>query len=213
MYYTYAHYRPDGTIFYIGKGSFKRAHSTAGRNTYWNRIVKKDGEFKVEILALWKTEKEAFDHEIFLIDTFRKMGFKLANVSSGGEGSSGYRHLEETKAKMREAHLGSNNHFFGRKHTEESKRKNAEAHIGNKNMFGKTHSEETREKIRQKRLCQVMPSGNRKGIILATHSFTGLEIVLDGSKSILSHGFDSSRVYDCVLGKRKTHKQFTFKRI
>jgi len=97
---TYAHYKPDNSIFYIGKGSHKRAYSPAGRNVVWNRIVKKHGEFKVEILAQWPTEQEAFEHEIFLIDTFQKMGYQLANIAKGGMGSTGFRHTNEHKANL-----------------------------------------------------------------------------------------------------------------
>jgi group I intron endonuclease len=97
MHTTYAHYKPDGSIFYIGKGSERRAYSAKGRNVIWNRTVEKHGSFNVQILARWKTEKEAFDHEILLIDVFRNLGFKLTNISDGGLGSIGFRHTEEHK--------------------------------------------------------------------------------------------------------------------
>lgn len=97
---TYAHYKPDYTMFYIGKGSIRRAHSSVGRNVFWNRTVEKHGGFKVEILAHWATEQEAFDHEIFLIDTIKKMGIPLVNIAEGGLGSTGFRHTEEHKATL-----------------------------------------------------------------------------------------------------------------
>ncbi len=105
---TYAHYKPDGSIFYIGKGSEKRAHSSKGRNIIWNRIVKKHGGFKVQILAKWGIEQEAFDHEILLIDTFRELGFKLANISKGGLGSTGFRHTNEHKSFKKQMMLDRN---------------------------------------------------------------------------------------------------------
>jgi hypothetical protein len=95
---TYAHYKPDGSMFYIGKGSVSRAHSASGRNVVWKRTVEKHGGFKVEILGRWKTEREAFDHEIFLIDTIKKMGVPLVNIAEGGLGSAGFRHTDEHKA-------------------------------------------------------------------------------------------------------------------
>jgi hypothetical protein len=95
---TYAHCKPDGSIFYIGKGSSRRAHSQSGRNVVWKRTVEKHGGFSVMTLAKWSTEKEAFDHEIALIDIFRDMGHKLVNIASGGMGSSGFRHTDEHKA-------------------------------------------------------------------------------------------------------------------
>ena len=98
QFLTYAHNKPDGSIFYIGKGTERRAHSSAGRNIVWKRTVEKHNGFGVQILAKWGTEQEAFDHEVFLIDTFRQMGVPLVNIAEGGMGSSGFRHTEEHKA-------------------------------------------------------------------------------------------------------------------
>jgi hypothetical protein len=105
---TYAHYKPDGSMFYIGKGTYRRAHSSAGRNVMWRRTVEKHGGFKVEILSQWKTEQEAFDHEIFLIDTIKKMGISLANIADGGKGAAGFRHTEDHKAFKRKMMLERN---------------------------------------------------------------------------------------------------------
>ena len=44
MFYTYAHTKPDGTIFYIGKGQNRQAFRTLGRNEYWQRVVAKYGK-------------------------------------------------------------------------------------------------------------------------------------------------------------------------
>jgi hypothetical protein len=98
QFLTYAHCKPDGSIFYIGKGSSKRAHSSNGRNVVWKRTVEKHGGFSVMVLAKWNTEQEAFDHEIALIDTFRDMDHKLVNIANGGMGSAGFRHTDEHKA-------------------------------------------------------------------------------------------------------------------
>lgn len=105
---TYAHTKPDGTIFYIGKGSHSRAHSAKGRNFHWNNIVKKYGDFGVDILANWKTEEEAFSHEILLISCFRDMGYVLANISEGGLGSKGFRHTEKFKISAKKRALKNN---------------------------------------------------------------------------------------------------------
>lgn len=168
MFYTYAHYKPDNSVFYIGKGRGRRAWAKDYHNNHWNHIVAKYPDYKIEILARWDTEQEAFDHEVFLIDTFRAMGIKLTNVTNGGTGVSGYKHTpesiqkrldsmkgyvpsEETKAKIREAHLGEKNHFFGRSHSEETKNQISETKKANpsKPWLGKPRSEETKKKIAQ----------------------------------------------------------------
>lgn len=100
MFYTYAHFRPDNSVFYIGKGRGRRAWAKDNRNPHWHHIIAKHGEHKAEVLAQWPTEQEAFDHEKFLIWCFRDMGYSMANIADGGEGPTGYRHTEETKAKL-----------------------------------------------------------------------------------------------------------------
>lgn len=114
-YYTYAHYTADiNELFYIGKGTqvtrrpqATRAASKAGRNIYWNRKVKKHNGFTYAVLARWETEKEAHDHEIFLITTFKERGFRLCNLTNGGEGLSGLKHTEKSKKLMSLAAMGN----------------------------------------------------------------------------------------------------------
>jgi hypothetical protein len=146
QFYTYAHYKPNGEIFYIGKGQHGRAFRSHGRNPHWKSIVQKHGSFKVEILARWKLESEAHEHEVFLIDTFKKMDVNLANITLGGEGVSGLLHCGETKTILRDKSLSNGSverckamavdpimiekrraSATGKKRTDESKTKMAEA--------------------------------------------------------------------------------------
>lgn len=104
--YTYMHCRPgQSTPFYIGRGVGRRAWHRGGRNKHWHNVVSKNG-FDVHVLAKWPSEKEANDHEIFLINTFRKMGVELCNVTDGGEGARGRRQTSEAKAKVSAANKG-----------------------------------------------------------------------------------------------------------
>jgi len=101
MYYTYCHQTADtGKIFYIGKGIDRRYKRSVSRNPYWHNIVNKYG-FNAKILAYWDTEKEALDHEKLLISCFKDMGYKLANLTNGGESGSGYVMPESEKLKRR----------------------------------------------------------------------------------------------------------------
>lgn len=99
MFYTYLHRRlSDGVPFYIGKGTRRdRMTLPTGRSERWTRTVAKHG-FKAEVVARWPTEREAFDHEKFLIRCFRDMGFDICNHTDGGEGASGFKQSEATKA-------------------------------------------------------------------------------------------------------------------
>ena len=151
MFYTYAHYTSTGRLFYIGKGSGSRAQAKDSRNKYWYNVVKKYGNPVIQILANWETEEESFKHEIVLINCFRDMGYKLANLTNGGEGSSGYKHTEEQREKNRQAKLGSIPWNKGMPITEETRKRLSKALTGkiawNK---GIPLREETKQKLREK---------------------------------------------------------------
>lgn len=131
------------------------------------KAIKKYGEenFEIKPIASAKTLENLKSIEKDLIAQFKtKVPFGY-NLTDGGDGVFGYKHdpvlvkrladakrgtkaSEETKEKMRIAHLGENNHFYGKNHTEKAKRKNAEAHKGLPGYWvGKQRDEETRKKI------------------------------------------------------------------
>lgn len=153
MFYTYAHYRAtDNSIFYIGKGSGKRAHELrqTQRSTHWSRVKEKHG-VKVEILARWVVESDAFEHERFLIDTFRAMGAKLVNASTGGVGgSTGAVKSPEHRAKIGAAHKGrlvSSETLEKMRAAAIRQFSNPEAReLARKNQLGKKQSEESSAK-------------------------------------------------------------------
>lgn len=131
------------------------------------KAINKYGEqaFQIMPIASAKTLENLKEVEKDLIIQFQtKVPFGY-NLTDGGDGVFGYKHTEEqkkhngdlkrgtkhseeTKQKMKIAHLGENNHFYGKNHTEEAKRKNAEAHMGKVgHWLGKPRNEETRKKI------------------------------------------------------------------
>jgi hypothetical protein len=119
MFYTYSHAKPDGTIFYIGKGQGNRAWSIKSRNHHWQNITSKYKNYKVQILANWQTEEEAFNHEVLLISCFKDLNFDLANYTNGGEGTSGFKWSSE-QLKNRQDKTGNKHPFFGKKRPEVS---------------------------------------------------------------------------------------------
>jgi stalled ribosome alternative rescue factor ArfA len=85
-FYTYAHVRPDtGAIFYVGKGSNKRAYDTKDRNSHWHNVVTKNNDtFKVVILNWFNNEKDAFDAEVWQIAKLQPLDC-LVNITNGGD--------------------------------------------------------------------------------------------------------------------------------
>jgi len=96
-FYVYFHKKiSDGVIFYVGKGSNRRAFSKSGRNAYWNNVVNKHG-YEIEIFKNNLSENDAFELERLAIKTLKEIGVPLTNMTDGGEGSGGYKPSEELK--------------------------------------------------------------------------------------------------------------------
>jgi hypothetical protein len=191
VFYTYAHYTPENRLFYIGKGHGRRAYTFSKRNNYWNHIVEKFGKPRVEILADWNTEKEAFEHEMLLISCFKDMGYRLVNLSNGGEGPSGLKHSEEFKEKIRKLHTGSA-YNLGRPTS--AKQKAIASKLSKNNIYAAGNT------------------NNRKWVWVGTNVITGEVVKFIGEKEMKAAGIQHSNVIKCLNGQRKSHKGYTWHR-
>jgi hypothetical protein len=124
-YYTYIHTKPNGDIFYVGKGKGQRATSKHGRNPHWKNVVNKYG-YKIEYLIKKIDEELSLLCEIEAIDVYLRRGHSLVNKTSGGENPTWKLVSLETKAKMSLAQKG-------KKMSEEAKQKISLSHFGNNN--------------------------------------------------------------------------------
>ena len=114
IFYVYEHVRPDrgcdGEVFYVGKGKGRRANILSGRNLHHTAIQRKLSRIglcvEVRLVATMLTEDEAFALEMERIAFWRADGCDLANLTDGGEGCSGAKQSEATKAKKRAALVG-----------------------------------------------------------------------------------------------------------
>ena len=230
MFYTYAHYTPQGRLFYIGKGQGNRAHRLSSRGSYWKNVVVKYGKPNVQILANWDTEQEALDHEILLIDCFKELGHKLCNITNGGEGVSGLKQSEHQKSVASQVHK-SNKWRQGIKHSEERKKqiseffknhkymvgttqtvehrqKNSIAQLGNSRALGSKHSEKTKIQISKKLRNRKKPLV--KFCWVGTHIATKEVISFASANALNAAGFQHSNVIKCINGQRKSHKNYTW---
>ena len=96
--------KSNSVIFYVGIGNKKRPYSKRSRSQFWKNIVNKY-DYLVEVVQSDLKLDEAFDLERYYIKLFGRLDTgsgSLVNLTDGGEGSDGYKHSDETKAKIKE---------------------------------------------------------------------------------------------------------------
>jgi len=171
-YYTYAFLRKDGTPYYIGKGRKKRIYDKRGRPCSYP-----PDNSRVIFLKKNLSEEEAFKHEVYMIFLYGRKDLGegiLQNKSNGGEGASGRVQTFETRKKISESKIGENNpsygksgekaFHYGKRHSEETRNKLRELNTGeNSHRYGKKHSEETKEKMSKSALGENNPMYGRTG--------------------------------------------------
>jgi len=94
IFYVYEHWRTDtNQCFYVGKGKNKRAYNLSNRNPKHKSIVKsvlRNGfAVEIKIVASGLSEDDAFILEVSRINFWKNDGANLANMTNGGEGTSG----------------------------------------------------------------------------------------------------------------------------
>lgn len=141
----------SGEIRYVGKSSNglsrPKSHfyksSENNHKSNWIRKVKAKGSTPIiRILHSWpKTSDEILSScEIYWISKLKRVGCRLTNSTDGGEGTSGFKHSEVTKLKLKEINSG-------KILSEKTKKKMSKSHIGNKYASGTVRTEEFKRKV------------------------------------------------------------------
>lgn len=118
-FYVYGLYRPDGTIFYVGKGKYKRLFDHGKPRDIKNcsnklkintikKIRESGQDFGLNIFKFFDCEKDCFNYESKLIKYFELKRNKgvLCNLTYGGEGCVGMVMSEESRKRVSEGHKG-----------------------------------------------------------------------------------------------------------
>lgn len=119
VYYVYLHIKSsNGEPFYVGKGKANRVTSTHGRNKFWHNIVNKYG-YDIIFLDKNLSPEKAIELETYWIERIgrRDLGNgTLVNLTNGGDGTAG-------RKVDRSYYKGENNPFYGKTHSEDTKEK------------------------------------------------------------------------------------------
>lgn len=164
-------------------------HRNAYSDSLFHKAIKKYGFDSFEYSVLERVDESLLDDkETYWIEYYKSNDRQLGyNLTSGGEGTRGYRYTEEQR-KNRSVQSKGNKSFSGHTHTDEYKKKMSElnkgkvlseetrmkiseSHKGNKYNLGRHLSEETKRKI----------SESHKGIV--TRGSTGMTWkIVDGRR-------------------------------
>ena len=123
--------------YYIGKHKCQSVNdSYLGSGTLLKKAINKYGRknFHKEILKTFPTEQESFEYEATLVTESEMDNPQCYNMRTGGEGGF-------SRKLPPGAHDGENNPMWGRSHSEETKQ------LLREKATGKTHSAETRKKL------------------------------------------------------------------
>lgn len=145
MFYVYEYYIVEtDEIFYVGKGTGKRMYELHNRNKYFQAIYNKY-ECDVRVYRDNLTNEEACALEIERIAELREIGQAKTNMTLGGDGfSNGELNPRVINPPIGELNpmygvklMGKNNSFYGKTHTEETKQKISSSRKGKGARFGK----------------------------------------------------------------------------
>lgn len=107
MAYVYLHKtKGEGNPFYIGIGknesnNYGRAKAKKGRNPFWKRVAEKH-DYEIEILKDGITWDEAKELEKKYIKEYKEKGYRLTNMTEGGDGTVGWKMPDEQKRNLKE---------------------------------------------------------------------------------------------------------------
>lgn len=233
MAYLYRHIRLDKNVpFYIGIGSsenYARAKDGVKRSILWKRIAAKG--YEVEILIDGLTWEQACEKEKEFISIYGRIDLKtgtLANMTDGGDGmlnpsedvrralsraSTGKWHSQETKDRLRAMKIGI-------KHSPEAIKKMKEFQKGrNKGKdngnYGKKQPDSAKAIMREKKLLIYLNEGNPayKGIVQAYKDGELVGEYKGSGDCGIKLGIKKQGVLDCLCGRQKSHRGYTFKRL
>lgn len=150
----------DGKYYYGIHSTNNLNDGYMGGGTLLRRAQKKYGKnnFIKEIIAYYTTRKEASDHEHRVVTVELIELDECYNLRVGGENQC-YPSIS-TRELMSKAATGENNGFWGKKHSEETieKLKN----INGKSFLGKKHTDETKRKLSESRKGKSSPNKGKK---------------------------------------------------
>ena len=220
--YIYQLTSPSGKV-YVGKTTQSvesrwKDHikqSRNGSNLAIHKSILKYGykSFLVETLdSSQESDQELSSLEICYIWLNKSFGSNGYNLTTGGEGTSGYKHSEsarsyysksrrgrkfsdEARANMSKSKIG-NKCSAGRTYTDAERKVYSDKMIGNKNSIGKIHTSESKAKV-AKKLAKSFSILDPNGVL-----FEGINL----RSFCREHNLNAGNISHVMRGKKKSCK-------
>jgi group I intron endonuclease len=97
----------------------------------WVQVLRREGlDPEIIVVERFYSPEPLADAERYWIKTLREAGYRLVNLTDGGEGAMGRHHTEEAKRRISLLNSGVNHGMYGKTHTPEVREKIASARRG-----------------------------------------------------------------------------------
>jgi group I intron endonuclease len=184
MYKIYLITNIENKKQYVGITKFsieERFSQHIKRGFLLTEAIQKYGQknFSVKIIEEVESTERAYELEIFYIKEYNTKVPHGYNLTDGGDGIFGWEASEEYRQECSERlkllHKEKKVGMYGKTHSEETKNKMSDASKGKAKpwLVGVKKSEETKEKIRQKNLGKNLSEETRKKISENHHDISG----------------------------------------
>ena len=176
---------------YIGVTKFsleERFLQHTKRGFFLTEAIQKYGEqkFSIELIEEVKTPEQAYELEIFYIKEYNTKNPNGYNLTDGGDGIFGWQptdeYRQECSERTKQLHKNKKIGMYGKNHTEKTKEKMSQSAKGNQNCLGRILSEETKLKISASHKGKILNDSTKDKISENHHNVSGEKNPMYGKK-------------------------------
>jgi group I intron endonuclease len=176
---------------YVGVTKFsleKRFLQHTKRGFFLTEAIQKYGEqkFSIELIEEVKISEQAYELEIFYIKEYNTKVPNGYNLTDGGDGIFGWQptdeYRQECSERTKQLHKNKKIGMYGKNHTEKTKEKMSQSAKGNQNCLGRILSEETKLKISASHKGKILSDSTKDKISENHHNVSGEKNPMYGKK-------------------------------
>lgn len=191
MYKIYFITNNENKKQYVGITKFsleERFSQHIKRGFLLTEAIQKYGEqkFSINLIEEVESAEKAYELEQYYIEQYNTKVPNGYNLTDGGDGIFGWEVSEEYRQqcseRVKQLHKEKKVGMYGKKHSEETKKKMSVASKGNTHCLGRTLSQETKQKIREKHLGKVLSEETKKKISENHYDISGKNNPMYGKK-------------------------------